>query len=102
MWSREERDRIPPDVMQNAKERGTRVHRYADAIRKKLWIPNVLEEDRGYVESFAAWYEDAVVEAVSGEERFYCDEMRYTGQIDLVAKLKGRDHYCLVDYKTPA
>lgn len=91
-------DHISPEVLRAASERGSMVH---DAIADYLdgGFPMMDDAIRGYFKaamSFMAntdetgWY----------EERLTSDVHQYSGQLDLVCRMRGDDSWTLVDWKT--
>lgn len=94
-------DAIAPEVLKHASERGTKIHNYCTGITKGLWIPEIDEECQPYMDSFKHWFDINFESLVLAEKRLYEDDRQYTGEIDLVVKLKdGR--LALVDLKTSA
>jgi len=89
-------DKIDPEVVRKAGERGTLVHKICEAI-----ISNIgefgSEDVKGYITSFKKWWEQGH-EVVEMEKRFYDDELKLTGQIDLI--LNTPDGLAIVDLKT--
>jgi len=92
---------IEPAVLANASDRGTRVHNFCELYAKNLLIEPVDEDCKPYVESFIEWFDNFVGEVLHVEERLYCDDLKITGQIDLICKLKGSDRIYIIDLKTP-
>jgi hypothetical protein len=72
---------------ESSRIRGVEVHRACAAIAKGLWAPP-LSLHHGYVESFERWFHDNVEEVVLVEERLECPELGFTGQPDLITRLK--------------
>lgn len=83
-----------------AAERGTRVHEHCSAVASGLWISAIEDGDVNYVESFKKWFSFYVMHVECNEKRMYCDEMQFTGQCDLIVRLKGDEGLTLVDIKT--
>jgi len=92
---------IHPDVLANAADRGTRVHRFCELYVKNLLIEPIDEDCKPYFESFVQWFDTVVDEVVKAEQRLFCDHWKITGQIDLVLRLKDSDSVHIVDIKTP-
>ncbi len=90
-------DKIPQAVVQNAAERGTKVHKICEGIVSGLGEIGVDPETFGYVESFKKWWALGH-EVVLMEERFYDDELRVSGQVDLI--IKTPEGLMVVDLKT--
>lgn len=92
-------DMIDPDVLANAADRGTRVHKFCEMYAKGLWC--VVDDDCiNYVDAFKKWFDDNVREVIFTERRFYNDEYMITGQIDILAVLKDGDRSVIIDIKT--
>jgi hypothetical protein len=102
---------IDPDVLANAADRGTRVHKYCEEYAK-LWLmhaadfvePSAIEADcRPYVQSYIAWFNDMVQEVHHQETRLYSEQYRICGKPDQVVRLKGDEpaHLTLLEIKTP-
>ena len=95
---------IQPEVLQNAADRGTRVHGAIDEyIQCATTSSALLETDRPYFESFVKWYEGSVFmgstkEILYGETRLYDEKRFITGQFDGV--WKHNDGLMLIDWKT--
>jgi len=90
---------VPPDVLENAGRRGTKVHQICEGIASGLGEFNVDEETAPYVESFKQWW-DTGVKVVSMEERFWDDELEITGQCDFI--IEDERGLGIVDLKTSA
>jgi len=88
---------IPQEILQNAAERGTRVHQICEGIVSGIGEIGVDDETWGFVESFKKWWnEERTVEAI--EKRFWDDELRITGQVDFI--LKEQHGFTIYDIKT--
>ena len=92
--------RIPGPVLEHASARGTEVHAICSAIATGMWVPSISEECHGYVDSFRRWFE-LVDEVLLVEERLYDRTFYYTGQVDLIVRLRGDKSPRVVDLKTP-
>jgi len=90
-------EKIPSDVLANAAQRGTKVHNICEGIISGLGELGVDHETKPYVESFKQWWEDGHT-VVKMEERFYDDELKLTGQVDLI--LDTPEGLAVVDLKT--
>ena len=90
--------RINPQVLQNAQERGTKVHEYVDALLADLDLFDINERFAGYLES--------AQEYISGKSfidkpsRFFDEENMITGECDAI--YKNKSGFTLVDFKTSA
>ena len=93
---------IPPDVLSRASERGTLVHRICAVHAKGLaWLLDITSECQGYADSFKDWFKNMVQEVVFVEKRLADKDLGFTGQIDLLVRLKS-GKTVLIDLKTPA
>lgn len=88
---------IDQKIVQNAAERGTRVHKICEGIVSGLGEWDVDEKVSGYVESFKKWW-SAGVDVNEMEKRFWDDELCITGQVDFITSLP--DGLAVVDLKT--
>ena len=48
-------DKIPPEILQRASERGTKVHEICDAIISGMGCPEIQDNLQGYIDSFKKW-----------------------------------------------
>lgn len=90
-------EKLDQDVVARAAERGTKVHQICEAIMGDLGEVGVDEETRPYVESFKKWWEIGW-SVVAMEKRFWDDELRLTGQLDLI--IHTDQGLAIVDIKT--
>jgi len=88
---------IKPDILQNAANRGTKVHKICEGIINGLGEIGVEDETRGYVESFKHWWNTGI-DVVKIEERFWNDDLQLTGQVDLL--INTPTGLAIVDLKT--
>lgn len=88
---------INADVVAHAADRGTRVHRICEGIIMGLGELGVDEETQPYVESFKKWWETGI-EVIELEKRFYDDDLKLTGQVDLI--INTPSGMAIVDLKT--
>jgi len=98
-------DKIPPEVLQKAADRGTAVHSAIDGIIKGLGDFSE-PEHKGYIDSFKLWAADKknLFKLQPAPPRFYCDELMITGEIDCYYypnQIMLQDAY-IVDFKTSA
>jgi hypothetical protein len=92
---------IPLDVLANACIRGQKVHDYCTAWIKDLWIPDVESEYKPYVESFTEWASNHISEHLFSAVRLYDDDRMFSGEFDMIVKLKNGET-ALLDIKTSA
>lgn len=90
-------DKLDPEVVAHAGERGSKVHKICEAIIQGLGELGVEEETKGYVESFKKWWGEGK-EVVLLEQRFWDDILQITGQIDLI--INTPEGLAIVDLKT--
>lgn len=88
--------RINHQVLQNAKDRGTKVHEYVDALLSDLDICDIDGRFAGYLESAQTFI--AGKDFIDKPERFFDDENQITGECDAI--YKNSSGYTLVDFKT--
>lgn len=89
--------KIDPTILNNAKERGTIVHKIIEGIEEGFGKEQVPEIAMGYINSYEKWAVGK--DFLPSAKRFYDDELMITGLIDSIYK-DGQD-LVLVDYKTP-
>jgi len=95
---------IPPDVLDYASQRGTRVH---ELIHEKLdgkWIPPkaIPEDVKGFIQSFVTFQRDMILETVFSEKTFTSDIYGLTGTIDFGGYLNDKPKdFTILDWKTP-
>ena len=70
--------RVPPDVLEAAKERGTRVHQVCAAMAQGLWVPDYCESgDAPYIVSFEQWFEAVVEKVIAVEPELTCSKVPF-------------------------
>jgi hypothetical protein len=93
---------IPLDTLANACIRGTKVHEYCTAYVRNLWIPEVEEEYQPYLDAFASWADENIEDVLHFSTRLYDDVKRFTGEFDMIVKLRETRRLALLDIKTSA
>lgn len=93
---------IPLDTLANACIRGQKVHDYCTAWIKSLWLTDVEPEYQPYVDAFAQWATANTEECYYSSVRLYDDVKRFTGEFDMIVKMKGTGKRALIDIKTSA
>lgn len=74
-------ENIDRNIVENAANRGSRVHHTCEAIVRGL--PAFTDDETApYVECFRQWYNDQKI--VTIEERFFCDVLKITGKCDMI------------------
>jgi len=61
---------VDPDILANAANRGTKVHKICEGIINGLGEIGIEDETWGYVESFKQWWSKGI-DVVKVEERFW-------------------------------
>ena len=79
---------IPPAILANAANRGTKVHNICESIMKGLGDWGVDEETKPYVDSFNKWW-SLGHKVLSIEQRFFCSELMITGQVDMIVETEN-------------
>lgn len=97
LWQFSGLDKINPEVLAHAADRGTRVHNICEGIVNGFGELGVDDETWGYVESFKKWWEIGH-DVLLVEERFWDDELEITGQVDFI--INTEDGLAVVDLKT--
>jgi hypothetical protein len=92
---------IDPVVLQNKCNIGTRVHETIDAHHKNIYLP-LDNAAKGYFDSYVRWEEVVKPNVIKNEERYYCDKLMITGQVDAIITFPGDGRLVLIDYKTSA
>lgn len=94
---------IDPLTLANAADRGERVHAYCEAYSLGLFLNDIDDDCKNYVEVFKRWFDETVEEVIATEKRLNSPFYRISGKFDMVAKLKGApNELVLIDIKTPA
>ncbi len=93
--------RIKPDVLEEAKLRGSLAHGLFAAHALCLWIPAIPDNCVGYFDSFKRWFDATVERVVAVEKKMAHPVYYYTGQLDLLCQIKGDSGLTLLDHKTP-
>ena len=89
--------KIDPEIVKNAGERGSKVHKICESIMKGIGEFGVEEEIWGYIESFKKWFNEKH-DVIMIEERFWDDELMITGQVDII--INTPEGMTIVDLKT--
>ena len=95
-------DNINLEVLNNAADRGTRVHDFCNAYANNIFIGDIDEDCKGYVDSFIKWYDENVESLIESEKRLYDPFLMVTGKFDMIVKLKSSGQVTLIDIKTPS
>lgn len=92
---------IDPATVAAAADRGSRVHSFCEMYMLNLFVTDVDEDCKNYFNAFKKWFDDTVTTVLYVEKRINNDNLRISGQIDLIAMLKGDSEPTLIDIKTP-
>lgn len=94
-------EKIPQDIVEKAAERGTKVHKACESIVLGLGNFGIDREVEPYIDSFNQWWELGH-QVYKVEERFYDDELKITGQADLLIQCKENSSFQIdiIDLKT--
>ena len=98
----EEFKTVPLEILVKASERGTKVHDYCAAYVNGLWMGEIEEEYLPYVIAFQEWADTNIETLLHTNTRLYDDENKFTGEFDMIAKLKNSQKIALLDIKTSA
>ncbi len=91
---------VPPDRLEHAAARGTKVHDLCARIARGEYVIDLDPETAGYTASFMAWWARCAAEALLIEERLIDEALGFHGQPDLIVRLKHGE-IALIDLKTP-
>ena len=91
---------IPPGRLEAAAERGPLVHEICERHLKGEAVTFVPPAARPYFEKFAKWRQSVIGEGAAAELRLYDDKLKLTGQIDLIARIRGDKGLSVIDIKT--
>lgn len=92
---------IPLETLVNASIRGTKIHDYCTAWIKNLWIIDIEEEYKPYVNSFIEWASENIKKCIHSPTRLYDDEQCFSGEFDMILEMKNGEK-ALIDIKTSA
>ncbi len=92
--------RVRPDVLEEAKLRGSLAHGLFAAYALCLWIPAVPDNCVGYFDSFKTWFSMAVEKTLAVEKEMVCKKYGFIGHPDWIGIIKGDRHPTLIDWKT--
>lgn len=91
---------VPIRVLADACIRGTRVHELCTTFIKNLWVLDIEPEYAPYFESFKEWAQKNIEYTLFSPIRLYDDSKRFTGECDMIVKLRSSGEIALVDIKT--
>lgn len=90
---------IDPKVLNAKGIVGTNVHKAIECFYNNAFCP-LTEKEEKYFESFVKWQEYTNIVPYEKEVRFYCDELKITGQVDMLCEFDS--HLAIYDFKTSA
>ena len=91
---------IPLETLANACLRGEKVHNYCSAWVRGLWVDDIEPEYKPYFDAFVEWAKSNVSDLIYPSTRLYDDEKMFTGEFDMIVKLKESNKIVLMDIKT--
>jgi len=92
---------IDPIVLANKARIGTAVHQCIEEdLKGGFAIPE--DDEEGYFNSYLKWMAHIKPTFVQFEQRYFCDDLMLTGQIDGLVRLPGEELPILLDFKTSA
>ncbi len=80
--------RVRPDVLEMARDRGSKVYQICAALALDLWVPEVPAECAPYIDSFLGWF-PVVEKVVAVEPELVCPKFRFKGHPDLICVIRG-------------
>lgn len=96
--SREIYNDIPQYILDQAADKGTRVHEAIEFYEKYGWLEGD-DEIKPYLLAYEAWVKENKFLTVATEYSVYHSSRYYAGRIDKLA-LDDKDNLCLIDIKT--
>jgi hypothetical protein len=92
-------DRVRPDILEAACERGTDAHTPCLALAAGMQFVMAKPEVQGYFDSFLKWFA-MVAEVVAVEPALVDHDLQYTGKPDLIVRMSNDKELSIVDLKT--
>ncbi|HBF42329.1 MAG TPA: hypothetical protein DDW42_01625 [Desulfobacteraceae bacterium] len=94
---------IPPERLQIATARGSKIHDYIFMDLSDLWIPPALitPDIEGYWKSYLHFKNVMIQETLLVEKKLVCTCFGYTGILDWCGILHGDKGLTVVDWKSP-
>lgn len=93
-------DSVPCNILDYASDRGTRVHQYCELYANNMLFGDIDDDCIDYVQAFVNFFDEHVNHVYSTEKRFFCDNKKIQGQVDMIANVKDCDGITLIDIKT--
>lgn len=94
---------VPFDVLEQAQELGTEVHKIIEMSNKGLELPSCSDEAMARLLQYDQFVHDLGVEVVESEKIIFNKKYMYAGTLDLVAVLTKSTRStgpCIIDFKT--
>jgi len=91
---------VPPDKLEFAKTRGSLIHQIIYSIIEGLWVPEIPDSCKPYIESFLLWM-PCVAEFVFVEKTLKDPVRKFKGTPDSLIRFVGDSVYTLPDWKSP-
>lgn len=83
--------RVPPKVLEAARERGKYLHECIHAINDDDFVfDSVLAEYKPWVQSYLDWFRTSGYKPIHNEHRVYHEQFGYAGTLDTAGDLLGK------------
>ncbi len=92
--------KVRPDVLEEAKLRGSLAHGLFAAYALCLWIPAVPDNCVGFFDSFKRWFDATVEKTIAVEVELICGKYEFCGHPDWIGIIRGDKFPTLIDWKT--
>lgn len=87
-------DTILDSILENAKKRGSEIHK-AIELYNKYKFDNIREEYKLYFDAYKKWYENRIIKNIECEVQSYNKTFNYAGTCDMIL-----NNHTLIDIKT--
>lgn len=91
---------IKEEVLKRKAAIGTAIHEAIAASYEDIYLP--VFQGKEYLQSFWKWLQASKAEICFGGQRYYCDILKITGEVDAVVKFPNESVPVLIDWKTSA
>lgn len=91
-------DNIDQEMLANKARIGSNVHAAINAHSKGEYYP-LVDDERGYFDSFLSWEKSIDLHVVDSEMRLYDNALKITGAVDMIASLQGSNDLRMIDFK---
>ena len=94
---------VPPERLELAAARGTKLHGFAAKELREEWIPPdmITPDIEGYWESFMIFKEKMIEKTIFVEKELICTCYGYVGHLDWCGILRGDSGAAVLDWKSP-